>query len=102
MIYPTQELTSGMLDLQYIPSLTTGTFNITNDVNGFGNGTLAMSTIQCVKPGMSQPGFLDSLINDGTCDGYGLNYVASDWKIRVSIIVYIMAVQSVIGAWLWR
>lgn len=31
------------------------------------------------------------------CDGLGANYTPGEWKIRCSIVVYCMAVQSVIG-----
>ncbi|KIZ02019.1 hypothetical protein MNEG_5943 [Monoraphidium neglectum] len=78
--YPTQELVSGLLPLDQLPLLANYT------------GT------DCIKPGMGLAGYnATNKIPGGLCDGYGANYAIKTWTLRVSLPVYIMAIQSVFG-----
>lgn len=77
--YPTQELVSGLLPLTDMAGLST------------------LST-SCIKPGQGLPGFNSTTpVRDSMCDAYGPVFTGKTWVARVSFVVYIMAIQSVMG-----
>ncbi|GBF96088.1 hypothetical protein Rsub_08964 [Raphidocelis subcapitata] len=78
--YPTQELVSGLLPLDQLALLSN------------------RSASDCIKPGEGLPGYnATNKISGGLCDGYGGGYTLKTWTLRVSLPVYVMAIQSVFG-----
>ncbi|KAF8067363.1 LIMR family protein [Scenedesmus sp. PABB004] len=77
--YPVQELTSGLLPLDALQRL-------------------ASFDTRCIVPGQGFAGFAAANATRTTaCDAVGGSFVAKTWTLRVSLAVYIMAVQSVMG-----
>ncbi|GFH09108.1 uncharacterized protein HaLaN_04195 [Haematococcus lacustris] len=83
--YPTQQLTSGVLP-----------FSAVNDRGGNFSG-LNMTNFQCIPKA-----YLRNAVptkDEQLCDANQPNFIIVTWRLRVSLAVYIMAIQSLIG-WL--
>ncbi|GFR51273.1 hypothetical protein Agub_g13581 [Astrephomene gubernaculifera] len=79
VVYPTQQLTSGVRSMNILTNLT--------QVN-----------TTCIKPLTSSTNNATA-VADFQCSAFSSTFKAGSWKLRVSLPVYIMAIQSVLG-WL--
>lgn len=71
VIYDTQQLTSGLLTLNYLETISSKTSTTYIVATSAANNNTAslnfdLSTTKCVRPGFMQPGFNKSIINDET------------------------------------
>ncbi|GLC46184.1 hypothetical protein PLESTB_001198800 [Pleodorina starrii] len=78
VVYPTQQLTSGVRSLNLMQEL-----SATNS--------------SCILPLTSNT--TNTTVLDLQCSAFGTTFKFNNWKLRVSLPVYIMAIQSVLG-WL--
>lgn len=86
VIYPTQELQSGTLPLDAL-----------NNLGGL-YGNVSMANLTCIP--LAQPNSQGLITKDQRlCDSFGPTITITNWKLRVSLPVYIIAIQSVLG-WL--
>ncbi|KAG2444566.1 hypothetical protein HXX76_001311 [Chlamydomonas incerta] len=79
VVYPTQQLTSGVRSMNVLKNL--ASFN----------------SSACIKPLKSNQ--TEASVPDYQCSAFSTTFRSSSWKLRVSLPVYIMAIQSVLG-WL--
>lgn len=88
--YPTQELVSGLAPLSALPAAAPEA----------AAAAAAAGSSPCIKPGMGLPGFnatSSAKVPGNLCDGHTAAYSSRTWTLRVSLPVYVMAVQSVTG-----
>lgn len=79
--FPTQQLTSGIFPIDYLGNLTS--YNTT-----------------CIKTGEGMTGefYINTTrLKDRLCDAFGGTYETYKWKVRVSLPVYVIALQSIAG-----
>ncbi|GLI61361.1 hypothetical protein VaNZ11_003724 [Volvox africanus] len=80
VVYPTQQLTSGVRSLRVLKNI--NTYNVS-----------------CIPPATTNTTTNSTITADEQCSAFGNKFVLKNWKLRVSLPVYIMAIQSVLG-WL--